>query len=238
MQEDGPLNPSINYELGVLVDGFDKPPFFMMNYNLPFYKSMLLDLGAQEEMTFQAYHLPCNIKREKIDRIASLINKRYSIRVENINFSKFKKEAESLYQIYNDAFEDHWGFLPFTKEEFVFMAGDMKFIMDKDLVYKIYVQDECAGFILALPNLNEAVQKIKNGRLSILGALKFLYYKRKIKWVKVMVVAILKKYQKLGLGSILYAEMADRVERNGYLGGELSWVADENKKMKKTLQTL
>ncbi len=234
----GPLNPSANYELGILVDGFDKPPSFMMNYNLPFYKSILVELGAKEEMNFHAYHLPCHIKRDKIDRISSLIKSKYSIRVENINFSKFKKEAEGLYLIYNDAFEDHWGFLPFTKEEFVFMANDMKFIMDKDLVYKIYVNDECAGFILALPNLNEAVRKIKNGRLSLWNGLKLLYYKRKIKWVKVMVVAILKKYQNLGLGSILYAEMADRVERNGYLGGELSWVADENTKMKKVIESM
>jgi len=234
----GPLNPSVNYELGVLVSGFDKPPFFMMNYNLPFYRKILLELGAKEEMKFNAYHLPINIKREKIDRIVSLITKKYSIRVENINFSIFEKEAENLYKIYNDAFEGHWGYLPFTKKEFIFMANDMKFIMDKDLVYKIYVKDECAGFILALPNLNEAVQKLKNGRLSLWGGLKLLYYKRKIKWVKVMVVAIKKKYQNYGLGSILYAEMADRVARNNYLGGELSWVANDNVKMKKVIESM
>src|SRR5215475_3778329 len=33
----GPMNPSINEECGLLIEGFDRPPVLMMTYNPPYY---------------------------------------------------------------------------------------------------------------------------------------------------------------------------------------------------------
>jgi hypothetical protein len=114
----------------------------------------------------------------------------------------------------------------------------MEQIMDKRLVFKIKINREVVGFILALPNMNEAFARLKDGKLTPIGILRFLYYRRKIKWVKVTVAAIKRKYQHLGLGSVLYCELAKRVRDGHYLGGELSWVADDNLPMKKVIDSM
>lgn len=234
----GPLNPNTNYELGVLVKGFENPPYFMMPYNYDYYSTLLQNLGGKVAMNFKAYSQPCEIASPKIHRVAEKIKERYSIRIENIDFNKFNSEALQLAEVYNDAFKNHWAFLPFSKSEFLHVAKDMKQVMDKQLIFKIYVGDELAGFIMALPNLNETLIHLKNGRLTPWNLVKFFYYKQKIKWAKVMVVAVLEKFQHLGLGSILYLEMGKRGKMNGYMGAELSWVAGDNNAMNKVIQSM
>ncbi|MCC5917849.1 MAG: GNAT family N-acetyltransferase, partial [Cryomorphaceae bacterium] len=224
----GPLNPGINYELGVLVSGFEHAPFFMMNYNPPYYNNLLESSGASAEMTFFAYELPCGIRDEKIRRVSEQLKKRYTVGIREIDFQNYDQEARVLCGIYNDAFSHHWGFTPFEEDEFLHLARSLKQILNKRLIFQLTLHDKPIGFILAIPNLNEAVQHLPNGKITIRGLWKFLKVKRTIQWVKVMVAAVEKQYQHLGFGSLLYVEMARRVAEEGYLGGEISWVAENN----------
>ncbi|HET6245135.1 MAG: GNAT family N-acetyltransferase [Bacteroidetes bacterium] len=234
----GPLNPSINYELGVLDSGFEQQAFFMMNYNPPYYGKLLQQLGAKEEMSFSAFEQPCGIRDEKITRVCRLLKKRYPIKIDEIDYSNYDNEAKKLCRIYNDAFINHWGYDPFTEKEFVYMARSLKSILNRRLLFTLSFNGEPVAFILAVPNLNEAIQHLPYGKFTLTGLWKFFKTKQKIKWVKVMVIAVKQKYQHLGLGSILYAEMASRVEQEGYLGGEISWVATENLRMNKIVMEM
>ena len=234
----GPINPTTNYELGILVEGFDTKPYFMMNFNQPYYGKILENLGCYKEMSFKAYTVPCDLNNEKIVRVSNKLKKRYDIRIENIDFTNLTQEAKTLCSLYNDAFESHWGAIPFSEDEFVYVVHNMKLLMNKELIFKLFLNGELAGFIMALPNWNEVIEKLKNGRLNIIGAIKFLYFKKKISRVKVTVAAIQKKYQRLGLGSVLYTEMAERVKKSGYAGGELSWIAENNFPMNKVILSM
>jgi len=234
----GPINPGVNYELGVLISGYDYPPFFMMNFNPPYYAKLLENAGAKYDMTFYAYQLKCGINTKKIDRVNKLLISRYPLNIKNINFKNYEEESKILCSIYNDSFAGHWGHVPFEKDEFVVLANSLRSILDKKLVFTLYLGSEPVGFILAIPNMNEAFQYFKNGKPSIKGLLHAFQLGSRIKWVKVMVVAIRKKYQHLGFASLLYAEMARRVEAGGYLGGEISWIADENLPMKKITEEM
>lgn len=234
----GPVNPGVNYELGVLTSGYEYPPFFMMNYNPPYYAQRLVNAGAKYEMAFHAYQLACGINTKKIDRVNNFLLSRYPLLIKNINFKNYEKESKILCSIYNDSFAEHWGHVPFEENEFVVLANSLRSILDKKLVFTLYLGNEPVGFILAIPNMNEAFQYFKNGKPSVKGLLHAYQLGSKIKWVKVMVVAIRKKYQPLGFASLLYAEMARRVEAGGYLGGEISWIADENLPMKKITEEM
>jgi hypothetical protein len=227
----GPFNPSINYELGVLTKGYDLEPSFMMTYNPEYYSQFYESLGFQEDMKFFAYQVPNYVERKKIDRVVALLKDRRGAKIGEVDFSNFKNAALELCSIYNDAFSQHYGFIPFSEDEFLYLAKDLKFIMNKKLIFKVMIGDETAGFIMALPNMNEVIKTLNNGKLGIIGLINFFLIRKKIKKVKVMVAAVRKKYQHLGLGSLLYAEMADRVKNGGYEGGELSWVAADNIKM-------
>lgn len=234
----GPLNPSLNYELGVLTEGFEHDPFFMMNYNPSYYPALIEKEGGKITMQFIAYHYQQKINPDKIERVVGKLKKRYDLSIDNINFKKFELEANELCAVYNDAFEGHFGFVPFSEKEFLFMAKALRQILHPQLLFKIKLKDDVAGFMLTIPDINRAVKKLRNGRFSPWNILKFLYHLRKVSATKVMLVAIRKRYQKLGLGSILYNEMNIRTQKAGYMEGEISWVAEENNKMQKVIQSI
>ncbi|HVE61395.1 MAG TPA: hypothetical protein VNA26_06235, partial [Chitinophagaceae bacterium] len=185
-----------------------------------------------------AYHYQQGINPAKIERVVQLLKSRYDIKIEDINFKKFDTEAYELCDVYNDAFEGHFGFVPFSKSEFLFLAKAVRPIMNHQLLFKIKLKGDIAGFMLTIPDINRAVRKLHNGRFNTWKILKFFYHLRKINSSKVMLVAIRKRYQKLGLGSVLYNEMNIRTQKAGYMQGEISWVAEENNKMQKVIQSI
>src|SRR3990172_9067432 len=51
----GPVNPSLNYECGLLIDGFDSPPTFMMTYNPPYYATLIERYGFRKVQDLHAF---------------------------------------------------------------------------------------------------------------------------------------------------------------------------------------
>lgn len=229
----GPLNPTLNYELGMLTDGFEFEPYFMMNYNPPYYPEFLLKAGFIKAMTFHAYQFDQEVYFNKINQLSDKLLERYNIKISEIDFRQYRKESDDLCAVYNDAFEGHFAFVPFSEDEFFFMSNELKAILDKKFLLKIFNEKETIGFILVLKDLNQAVKELKNGKFSVIKAIKFILKLRKINRVKVMLVAIKKKYQHLGVGSLLYSEINKNTKAQGIQAGEISWVAEENNSMKK-----
>lgn len=236
----GPFNPGLNYELGILTDGFDRQPYFMMSYNAPYYDGLITGCGYQKEMDFFAYELTTKDFQvhEKMFRVNTALRKRHQITFQNVDFKHFKTSSATIRSLYNDAFREHYGYVPFEEREFDYMAKDMTQVIDPRLLFMIVIDGETAGFILALPNLNEALQHVKNGNLFPFGLFRFLYYKTRVKTVRVINIAIRRKFQHLGLGSLLYEEMVRRLCDAGYAGGEMSWVIENNVAMNKAARDM
>jgi hypothetical protein len=113
----------------------------------------------------------------------------------------------------------------------------MKKLIDKDLVFIAEVDGNPAGFSLSLPDLNEALIKL-NGRLFPFGLFKLLYYAKKIKNVRLLTMGVIHKYQKRGIDTLFYTETFEEGTKKGYLGGELSWVLEDNVLMNKAIQLM
>ena len=72
----GPVNPSTNYECGMLVDGFDSSPMVMMTYNPPYYPGLMEQAGLTKAKDLYAYLSNANtIDMEKIERVADKVLK-------------------------------------------------------------------------------------------------------------------------------------------------------------------
>src|SRR5262245_9306488 len=70
----GPMNPSINEECGLLVEGFDSPPVLMMTYNPPYYASLCEDAGLRPCKDLFAYHVSLDDSRlTRLDRLATRV---------------------------------------------------------------------------------------------------------------------------------------------------------------------
>lgn len=229
----GPMNPSIHYELGVLVDGFQSPPYMMMSHNYLYYDACIRECGFEKKMDFYSYLIDVQntVPGAKMERVKSLLVKRYPVSTRPANIRKFDQELGNLFEIYNDAFRDHWGFVPVDREEFAFLAKDMKSIIDPRLVFIAEYAGEPVAFLLCVPNLNEILARIGNGRLLPFGWLKILMDRRKLSTARVITVAVKKQYQHLGFGAVLYPELMKATREAGYKMAELSWVVENNKVM-------
>ena len=231
----GPFYPSLHYELGFLVAGFDRPPFLMLRHNPPYYDQMMKRAGFTKAKDFYSYFVDRKSIRipEKMERVRAAIMQRYPLKIRSANLRKFDAELRFIQEVYNDAMAGQWGFTPMDAAEFRYMAKDLKRIIDPDLVLLATYGEEPAGFLLTLPNFNEVFHKIPDGRLFPFGLFKLLYYRKKIKGVRVITLGIKRKFQSLGLGSLFYAESIQRIFAKGYTHGEMSWVMEDNILMNK-----
>lgn len=226
----GPMNPDIHNELGILVKGFDSPPYFMLTHHYPYYNEMLIRQGFAKYEDFYSYKMDSTkyVPSTKMERVGKMLMQKYPLKIRTPNMKKFMQELEYFHDIYNDAFVDHWGFVPIPKDEFLLLAKDMKSIIDPRLVLILEYDNEPIAFLLTLPNANELFIKIKNGRLLPTGIFKILFGRKHIHTARVITAAVKKKYQHLGLGALLYPELMKSGIAYGYKEAELSWVAEDN----------
>src|SRR4030095_6365286 len=180
----GPVNPSTNDECGLLVDGFDSSPVFLMTYNPPHYQQKIEDFGFEKANDLYAYRIPSEVINDrkvmdKLERMAKLIKQRSDVVTRKIDMKNLKVEVRKIEEIYNSAWESNWGFVPLTTEEFDYMADSLKMVVDPDLVIFAEVKGKPAGFSLSLPDFNQVLKKM-NGRLLPFGFIKLLLNKRKI----------------------------------------------------------
>ncbi|RME00005.1 MAG: N-acetyltransferase, partial [Calditrichaeota bacterium] len=177
-----------------------------------------------------------NPRIEKISRIA---REKEGVSVRPINMKKFWQEVEIIKTIYNDAWSRNWGFVPLTDAEIDHLAHDLKPVVDPELVLFAMVEGKEVAFALALPDYNQVLIRIKNGRLLPFGIFKLLYYSRKIDAARVFTLGVMQKYQKSrGIGPLLYQELFTRGTKIGYSWGEFSWILETNKLMNAAIQIL
>jgi hypothetical protein len=240
----GPVNPSTNYECGLLVDGFDLDPMVMMTYNPPYYAELLEGYGMKKAMDLYAYDIGVDYfnHSNKLQRVAERLRKKTNIRVRTVNMKDFKNEVEIIRQVYNDAWSRNWGFVPTSEEEFDHLAKDLKQIVDPRvlLIAEQTVEGGTAravGFLLAVPDINRALKKI-SGRLLPLGLLKLLWHSRKISSIRVITMGGIIEFQNLGLGSIFLDEIYRRGPAAGFPTGEMSWVLENNVMMNRAAELI
>jgi hypothetical protein len=226
----GPANFSTNEECGLLVDGFNSPPVFMMTYNPRYYIDLLENTGFSKVMDLYAYLGTMDRFPTRYERASKLLKRRYNATVRPLNFKRIKEELELTFSIYNSSWANNWGFIPMTRDEFLYIAKDFTKIADPSLILILTVSGRPVGFSIALPDLNVAFSQM-NGRLFPLGIFKFFYYKRKIKRLRIPAMGIIKEYRGLGLDSLLYLETALKAMKSGYNSGEFSWVLETNTNM-------
>jgi GNAT superfamily N-acetyltransferase len=238
----GPVSPSTNDECGLLIDGFNYPPVLLTPYNPPYYQDLIESFGFEKGNDLYAYDIPATVINDekmmaKLERMARLIKSKENIVTRKINMKDLDNEVKRLEIIYNDAWEKNWGFVPLTSDEFEFMKGNLKALVDPDIVFFAEVNGEPAGFSLALPDYNQIFKKL-NGRLFPFGVFKILMGKKKIDNLRVWSMGVRYKYQKRGIDSVFYLEIIKEGNRKGYRGAEISWVLESNVLMRQTAEKL
>lgn len=236
----GPENPSMNDDIGLLVDGFDSPPVIMMTYNPKYYEGLVEKAGFAKSKDVYAYFLVHSAyDTDKIRRLQEVLTKRYNITIREVDLKhkeQLMKDVNVIKEIYNAAWVPNWGFVKWTNEEFDFIVDDLKMVADQETALIAESNGKIAGFALGLPNINECLIHNKNG--SMLGALWHLMTKKKnVKLMRIIALGVLPEYQKTGIDSVLYYEIGKRGEKIGRTVGEASWILEDNMMMNRALTT-
>jgi GNAT superfamily N-acetyltransferase len=235
----GPMNFSTNEEgasPGVLVEGFDRPPSVMMAYNPPYYERLLEAAGLAKEKDLLAYLIDDPDPPERLVRGAELVAKRAGVTIRTLDKRRFREEVDIIKQVYNAAWSLNWGFVPMTDAEFDFIANDLKPVVEPKLCLIAEAGGRPVGFSLTLPDFNQALRKLPNGRLFPFGLFRLLRAKRKIHDVRVLTLGFTPEFQHRGLGAALYLRTFREGVALGYRTAEASWILEDNSEIRRAME--
>ncbi|HEY6560774.1 MAG TPA: hypothetical protein VI072_26030 [Polyangiaceae bacterium] len=229
----GPLSLNMNEELGCLVDGFDTPPMILMPHHRPYQGKLLEDAGLAKVKDVYAWRYTVGDVPKRAQKARADIEAMPEVRSRQADRKRLEAEVRIIMDVFNDAWSDNWGFVPFTENELKKMAEDLKLLLVPELTLITEIDGEPAAVALAFPNINEAIADL-HGKLLPFGAAKLLY-RLKVKRpesARLAILGIRKKYRGVrkyaGLSSYLYARMNDAGKGVGVKWGELSWTLEDN----------
>lgn len=232
----GPFNFSTNEECGFLVQGFDRPPSFMMPYTKPYYPDLMTRLGYSKAKDLLAYDYEYQgAIPEHLRRFSERIRQRKKIIIRPINMKHFVEDVETIFRIYNDAWSKNWGFVPVTEEEFRATAKDLKPIVDPSVVLIAEKEGKPVGFIVTLPDYNVLLKKM-NGRLFPFGFLHLLFGRKSIRRVRTLLMGVVAEHRLSGIEALLIHDTFERGLPKGYRGGEMSWILEDNMLMRRAIE--
>jgi len=238
----GPANPSTNDVCGLLVEGFDMPPVAMMPYNAPYYLRLIENLGLKKKTDLLAYkvmHESVNDKSLRmLDTLQNRLLERHGIVIRKVNLKDFKNEVVKIREIYNIAWAENLGFVPTTEAEFEYLAKDLKMILNPDYCLLAEKDNKIVGFILAIPDINQILIKIKKGRLLPTGIFKLLFLKKNIDMLRILTLGVVDGYRKMGIEACLYGGIIKNSKGTKIKGGECSWMLEDNHMMNRALDQM
>ena len=225
----GPLNPSVNYEIGLLIQRFDEPPVLGFTYNPSYYMELVRFCGYSKEKDLYTYRFDRNFKYPKwLDEVGeSYINKE-EISFRTADKSKFEEEMTLINQIYNECWADNWGAVPMTQEEIFDVAKQIVPFVDVDLIFFIYFHDEPVGVSIVLPDVNPLLKRF-DGKLGISALFKKYKYWSEINGLRGYILGIKEKYRQMGLPLAAFTYFINKVMGKAqYHYLEVGWTLEDN----------
>lgn len=227
----GPTNFSFNETAGLLIDGFNDSPVVMMPYNAPYYKALIEHIGFTKKLDLIAFRFGADGYDDKSVRLLDQIQdrlKRNNIVLRKIQVNNFKQEAINIREVYNKAWDKNTGFVPMTDHEFDHVAKELKMILDPDFCHLAEQDGKIVGFALAVPDFNQVLIKVKNGRLLPTGLIKILINRKKVTGIRILLLGVIEGYRKMGIEACLYGNIIKEYRRKKLKYAEASWTLEHN----------
>jgi GNAT superfamily N-acetyltransferase len=234
----GPINPSLNYELGLLIDGFDDPPWFMMTYNKPYYERLWDAYGFRKAQDLYAFWGHLGMLEEVTGRLAPLsqsVIERFNIHCRRMDTSRFYEEIKIFLDIYNRSLVNTWGFVPMSEGEVKKQAAGMRHMIVPELTTFAEVDGKPIGTMFGLLDYNPRIKEI-DGKLLPFGFLKLIRNREGLKRIRLISTNVLPEYMSWGVGIALVGRLVPDALAWGIQEAEFSWVLESNDLSYKTLK--
>ena len=234
----GPANPSLNYECGLLIEGFDTPPFFMMTHNRPWYAQLVEDAGfgkIEDMFAFWGETSMLGGLDPKLVTMVEGVKERFGVTIRPLDRRRFADEVRTFLHIYNESLGGTWGFVPLTSGEIDHMAASLKYLIEPELTLVAEVEGKPVGAVFCLLDYNPRIKAI-DGRLFPFGFLRLLWNKKAIKRLRAISTNVIPEYQAWGIGLVLMNGLYERFMKWGLREVEFSWVLESNYLSRRTLE--
>lgn len=238
----GPFGLNINQEVGLLVEGFETPPYFMMGHHRPYYGGQVERCGYTKAVDLFAYLISAHFRPPQV--MAALFERlRRRVNIRALDPKRRDADLDVVCDIFNDAWSENWGFVPFTHEEFRAIGHEMLMLIPPDFIQIAEMDGEAVAFIVLLPNVNEVIADL-NGELwpfgwaKLIKRLKFGYPRT----ARIPLMGVRSKFHHTRLGPGLALSVVEALREPGLRKGikevEMSWILESNDAMKNIIDIL
>ena len=225
----GPINPSMNESVGLLVDGFDTDPMLLMPRNPPSYAGFIESAGYGKVKDLFAWLYDIQAEPPPVvARLAERLRERHHVTLRPLNVKEFDREADRIRELYASAWERNWGFVPPTPAEFRRIARELKPIFDPRCTVCAEAGGRMVACAIAVPDVNQAL-KGTDGRLTLSTIWRLLRRNRHIDQARLLLLGIDRRYRTIGLYPLLLFELHRQTRGTRYRRVEFSWILEDNR---------
>jgi hypothetical protein len=234
------LSPFDGY--GMLLEGYEhRQMMMMMNYNYPYYNTLVQNLGFEKEVDFVSCYINRTIFQmpERVHSIAKRVEQRGVLKVVKFKSKRemIKNWAPKIARLYNDTFINNWEYYPLSDREILFAVDNVLVVADHHLIKLIMHDDTIVGFVFAFPDISAALQRAR-GHLLPFGLPDMLLELKRTRWLSLNGAGILPEFQGHGGNALLYAEMEKTLNDTRFKDAELTQVAETAVQMRRDLVNL
>src|SRR5215475_545545 len=238
----GPIDYSTNYVRGLLIDGFQFPPKILTAHNPPYHRELIENCDFTKPKHRYAWWFadPSNAAAH-LRRLATRLKKRWPVRIRPADLKNLRDESRRLRQIFNQAWEKNWGFVPFTEAEIEFMTEELKPLIVPEFAWIAEIGSEPVGVTLCLPDINVVLRDL-NGRLTRfglpIGLIKLLLYKKRVRKGRLIALGVVEKYRRAGIAEMLVLRVMEETMIKRGITGELSMTLEDNFMINRFLEAI
>ncbi len=210
---------------GLLVDGFDGSPVLLNSYNPPYYADFFEKCGFEKHRDYFAYFM--RMDEFDLDRMAELVprvKKRFGFRVEHIHLNRanIDQTMRDILRVIQEAFPADWETSMPTMEDLQREIKVFKRFYRSEMTVLAYAGDRPIGFVLAVPDYNQAFKHMHGHWLPI-GWLKYLYYSHRIDGARCNMQFVVPEYQNKAVNAAMLYEAYQATEKLG-----IKWLEGSN----------
>jgi len=225
----GPANFSIQDEAGVLLDGFEHAPMAGMAYTPPYYRSLLEGAGYGKAKDLHVFRIDRNCwNREQFERLSMIMDRLATgVKIREVNMEDLPAEAGRMADVFSEAWKENWGAQPISQEEFLKYASQYRLFIDPRFILFAEKDGETLGIAVAIPDMNEIIQRI-DGRLLPFGWWRLLSERKRVKGIRLFLLGVKEKARSQGLHALFIRQVHDVCMSSSYETMEFSWILEDN----------
>jgi GNAT superfamily N-acetyltransferase len=236
----GPMDFSMNEESGVLIEGHELEPLIRQPWHPPYYQRLCEEAGLVKAMDLYSWFLDISDREDMLPVLFELDERarnEHGVKIRRMSRRRLRQEMDRFAEIYNAAWAENWGFVPYSKEDLDAYTMDMHLAFSRDWFMVAEKDGETIAVAITLPDLNQVLKKMK-GRLLPFGWWHFLNRNRICDQVRVGFLGVKPEHQHTGVAASLYVEHFDTAARTRQKHGEAGWILETNEAMNRGLEAM